>query len=166
VTLVDQKGHSPVPPGGPAFGWPPQGIELEAHAVHRAGDSMLVKRAAALFRTFFYYLILRLRLPVGGFVPTRYLQQVVENSDFRKFDDALRMVIDCTPEVADEIERMLADAEREGIVRYGLHRQQAAMMTCFTPFPMRPDHIHFVDGASGGYALAARALKTRMQSAA
>ena len=166
VLLVDQKGHSPVPIGAPEFKWPPQGIELEAHAAHRAGDSMLRRRTAALFRTFFYYLILRFRLPVGGFVPERYLQQVVENSDFRKFDDALRMVIDCTPEFADEIERMLGAAEREGIVRYGLHRQEAAMMTCFTPFPTRADHIHFVDGASGGYALAARALKTRMQSAA
>ena len=33
------------------------------------------------------------------------------------------------------------------------------MMTCFAPFPAQASHIHFVDGASGGYALAAAALK-------
>jgi hypothetical protein len=44
-------------------------------------------------------------------------------------------------------------------VRYGLHRQDAAMMTCFTPSVMRSDHVHFIDGARGGYASAATALK-------
>ena len=44
-------------------------------------------------------------------------------------------------------------------MRYGLHRQDAAMMTCFTPSVMRADHVHFIDGARGGYASAATALK-------
>ena len=30
-------------------------------------------------------------------------------------------------------------------------------MTCFVPTPSRADHVHFVDGAMGGYTLAARA---------
>jgi hypothetical protein len=88
----------------------------------------------------------------------------VENSDFRKYDDALRMIIDCTPELAEEIGRRLAAAQRAGLVRYGLHAQDAAMMTCFTPVPTRADHVHFVDGASGGYALAAAALKAGNRS--
>jgi hypothetical protein len=33
------------------------------------------------------------------------------------------------------------------------------MMTCFTPSPTRGDHVHFIDGARGGYASAATALK-------
>ena len=49
--------------------------------------------------------------------------------------------------------------DRAGIVRYGLHRQDAAMMTCFTPSALRSDHVHFIDGARGGYASAATALK-------
>ena len=32
-------------------------------------------------------------------------------------------------------------------------------MTCFVPSATRPDHVHFVDGAMGGYAAAARAVK-------
>jgi hypothetical protein len=32
-------------------------------------------------------------------------------------------------------------------------------MTCFTPAAFRSDHVHFIDGALGGYALAASALK-------
>ena len=113
----------------------------------------------------FFFLIFRFRLRVGQFVPAVYLKQLVANSDFRKYDDALRMIIDCTPELAEEIERRLAAAARAGTVRFGLHRQKAAMMTCFAPFPTHSDHMHFVDGASGGYALAAAALKGGDQAA-
>jgi hypothetical protein len=70
------------------------------------------------------------------------------------------MIIDCTPQLADRIERRLATAA--GTVRYGTFRQDAAMMTCFTPSPLRSDHVHFVDGARGGYAAAATALKAAL----
>jgi hypothetical protein len=76
------------------------------------------------------------------------------------------MVIDCAPELAEEIEVRLSAAARAGTVRYGMHRQEAAMMTCFTPFPAQANHVHFIDGASGGYALAALALKSGTQPAA
>jgi Protein of unknown function (DUF3095) len=102
---------------------------------------------------------MRFGISVGGFVPRTYLQQVVENSDFRKYDDGLRMILDCTPELEAALTRRLSEAAAAGIVRYGLHRQDAAMMTCFTPSAVRSDHVHFIDGARGGYASAATALK-------
>ena len=52
-----------------------------------------------------------------------------------------------------------------GVARYGLHRQDAAMMTCFTPSAIRSDHVHFIDGARGGYASAATALKAMPETA-
>lgn len=166
VLLVERKGHAPVPPGAPTLGWPPQGLDLETLASRRPGEPVFVRRGIVLFWTFIYFLIMRFRLRVGTFVPAVYLRQVVENSDFRKYDDALRMIIDCTPELADEIERKLTASAHAGVVRFGLHRQNAAMMTCFAPFPAQADHIHFVDGASGGYALAAAALKAKSRIAA
>jgi hypothetical protein len=102
---------------------------------------------------------MRLGITVGNFVPKNYVRQVVENSDFRKYDDGLRMILDCTEELAQALGDRLARAASERIVRYGLHRQDAAMMTCFTPSVMRSDHVHFIDGARGGYASAATALK-------
>ena len=91
----------------------------------------------------------------GNFVPANYIRQVVENSDFRKYDDGLRMILDCTRELDRDLSDRLAAAAKSGIVRYGLHRQDAAMMTCFTPSALRSDHLHFIDGARGGYAAAA-----------
>lgn len=150
----------PVPPGGPPLRFPPQGIEYEARA-RRFGGPLAMRRAAVLGFALWAFVVFRLGLKVGTFAPKLYLQQVVENSDFRKFDDGLRMILDCTPELAAELEQRLVAAAAQGIVRYGLHEQDAAMMTCFTPSVMRADHVHFIDGARGGYASAATVLKTR-----
>jgi hypothetical protein len=149
----------PVPTGGPPLNWPPQGLELEARATRRAGIPMALQRLLIGLRTALSYLILRFRITVGTFVPATYINQLVENSDFRKYDDALRMVIDCSPKFAASLEARLATAAAAGIARYGLHQQDRAMMTCFTPSALRSDHVHFIDGALGGYALAARGLK-------
>src|SRR5260370_9509972 len=101
---------------------------------------------------------MRFGISVGGFVPKTYVQQVVENSDFRKYDDGLRMILDCTPELENALTPRLARAASTGVVRYGLHRQDAAVWTCFTPSALRSHHVHFIDCARGGYASPSPAL--------
>jgi hypothetical protein len=157
IALVERSPDAgrPVPPDGPPLKWPPAGVEYEARAGR--GGSLLRRRAFVLANTLFVYLVMRFGISVGGFVPKTYVQQVVENSDFRKYDDGLRMILDCTAELAAALTQRLAAAA--GVARYGLHRQDAAMMTCFTPSALRSDHVHFIDGARGGYASAATALK-------
>ena len=159
VTLVERSPDAgrPVPSGGPPLRWPPSGADFEARAAR--GGSLLKRRISVLGFALFAYFVMRFGISVGGFVPQTYLQQVVENSDFRKYDDGLRMILDCTPELERALTQRLAEAAAAGIVRYGLHRQDAAMMTCFTPSAVRSDHVHFIDGARGGYASAATALK-------
>ena len=162
VTRIVEKtpdASRPLTGAGLRIKWPPQGYDLEARASRRAGESIHLRKAKVLASTFLYFLIMRSGLPVGRFIPAKYTQQVIENSDFRKFDDSLRMVLDCTPELAAEIEDYLKEAAAKGVVRYGTHSQDSAMMTCFTPSPLNPNHVHFIDGAQGGYALAAAALK-------
>jgi hypothetical protein len=159
IALVEKSPDAgrPVPPGGPPLRWPPQGVEYETRAAR--GGSLLKRRGVVLAVTLWAYVVMRFGIKVGNFVPKTYVQQVVENSDFRKYDDGLRMILDCTPELERALTQILVAAAANGIVRYGLHRQDAAMMTCFTPSVMRSDHVHFIDGARGGYASAATALK-------
>src|SRR5438874_2131038 len=159
IALVERSPDAgrPVPPGGPALRWPPAGLEFEARA--QRGGPLFKRRAAVLAHTLFAYIIMRYGISVGGFVPKTYVQQVVENSDFRKYDDGLRMILDCSPELERALTQRLSQAASAGIARYGLHGQDAAMMTCFTPSALRSDHVHFIDGARGGYASAATALK-------
>jgi hypothetical protein len=159
ITLVERSPDAgrPVPSGGPPLRWPPAGVEFEARA--KRGAPLFLRRIAVLALTLYVYTIMRFGISIAGFVPKTYVQQVVENSDFRKYDDGLRMILDCTSELERALTQRLAQAASAGIVRYGLHRQDAAMMTCFTPSALRSDHVHFIDGARGGYASAATALK-------
>lgn len=153
-----EVGH-PVPGDGPAVIWPPPGLDLEARAAHRIGGSLAATRLWVGLRTLVAHAIFRSGVTVGGFDPGRYRRQLVRNTDFRKFDDGLRMTLDCTPVLADRLEALLAGAEAAGVALCGSHRQTAALMTCFVPSPTRSDHVHFVDGAMGGYAAAAQAVK-------
>lgn len=98
------------------------------------------------------------RLPVFG----RYSRSMRTHADYRKFDDMLRMVLDCSPAQADAIEAWLAFERAEGKLRYGLHRASASLMTCYVEGLAPGQHIHFVDGADGGYAMAAKQLKAQL----
>ena len=158
-TECNPNASGPVPQELPRLRWPPQGLDFEARAQRRSGESLTWRKAKVLVWTLLAFLIMRFNIKVGRFSPTKYAREVVENSDFRKFDDTLRMVIDCTAALADEIEQFLQAAAAAGTVRFGLHRQDRAMMTCFTPSPIHANHVHFIDGALGGYTTAATAMK-------
>ena len=157
ATIVERTPDAsrPVPGQRLRFTWPPAGADLEARASRRPASRCARARSRCWRGRCCFFLIMHFSIKVGSFIPAKYTSELVDNSDFRKFDDSLRMVLDCTPELADEIERHLADCAAKNIVRYGTHRQQAAMMTCFTPSPTKSNHVHFIDGAMGGYAMAA-----------
>jgi hypothetical protein len=149
----------PVPENAPGVGWPPPGLDLEARASRKSGQSLFMQRLRVGAGTLLAFLIMRFGIRVGGFDPAVYRRDVVDNSDFRKYDDNLRMTLDCSPALADRIEQRLTQAEAAKVARFGLHRQPSAIMTCIVPSISESTHVHFVDGAAGGYALAARRLK-------
>ena len=70
------------------------------------------------------------------------------------------MTLDCSPAFADKLEARLAAAE--DFVNWGVFRQEAAQVTCFVPSVTERGHVHFVDGAGGGYTMAAKAMKARL----
>ena len=110
INLVERSPDAgrPVPSGGPPLRWPPAGLEYEARAAR--GGSLLKRRTVVLAFTLWAYVVLRFGIKVGGFVPKNYVQQVVENSDFRKYDDGLRMILDCTTELERALTQRLANA--------------------------------------------------------
>jgi hypothetical protein len=104
----------------------------------------------------------RTNLTLGGFNARRYGRELARNTDFRKFDDGLKMTIDVDAARLARIEALLQAASDQGICHFGLHRQTSALVTCIVPSIMRRDHMHFIDGADGGYAQAAAQMKAKM----
>jgi hypothetical protein len=139
--------------------WPPRSLDIEARARGGGGPGLFARKIGLFLQMSTAFLIMRSGMRIGRFDPGEYRRQLIENSDFRKYDDGLRMTLDCTAAFADDLERRLGDAERAGIAHFGLHRQDAALLTCITPSVYETDHVHFLDGAAGGYASAALRLK-------
>lgn len=50
-----------------------------------------------------------------------------------------------------------------GDIFFGVHVSKASLMTCAIR-AYEGSHVHFVDGADGGYALAAKQLKLQYRS--
>ena len=154
---LDRAGH-PVPLKGPGAAWLPAGTRLEARAQKRKSSLWRARRKAVL-EALFVKTLLVTGLDFRGFDARRYRRVLGENADFRKFDDGLKMTLDCDAATDRAIEAALQEAERAGLVRYGLHRQTEAMITCIVPSAMQDDHMHFIDGAAGGYTAAAKTLR-------
>jgi hypothetical protein len=158
-----ERGGHPVPADGPEAGLSSSGLDWEARAAAPRGQRL--KRKLIIVAQFFLAKFLdRFNLTIGSFDARRYKRDVAQNTDFRKFDDGLKMTIDVDAESLRKIEARLEEAAIAHICRYGLHRQDAALMTCIVLTPLSRDHMHFVDGAAGGYALAATRMKSKAAS--
>jgi Protein of unknown function (DUF3095) len=143
---------------------PMKAIALEASVNAASGVSRTRARVSAATSYLLGVAFHKLKLKAGGFDAALYASDVAANADFRKFDDGLRMTLDCSPAFADALEARLAAAE--GFASWGAFRQEAAQLTCFVPSITERGHVHFVDGAGGGYTMAAKAMKARFGGAA
>ncbi|GLR65168.1 DUF3095 family protein [Marinospirillum insulare] len=106
--------------------------------------------------------LMKLKLKLGKANWGRYKEDTLLNSDYRKLDDAFRIVFAAKKSVLAEFETWLASQEAAGAFSYGLHISDAAQLTCLIS-QLGVKHIHFVDGCDGGYALAAKSLKQKQK---
>jgi hypothetical protein len=160
IASGEDRGGHPVPADGPKPGLTRQSLELEARAQAPKGQR-LKARMSAVMQYVLGNTLARFNIKLGDFDSRRYKSDVSDNSDFRKFDDGLKMTIDVDGNRLARIEALLEEAAAKGVARYGLHKQENALITCFVINPMQRDHMHFIDGAAGGYALAATQLKEK-----
>ena len=94
---------------------------------------------------------------------SHYIDEMVENSDVRKFDGVLRMVIDGSEKQYRDLHDYLEGQRELRRLVYGMHKSSEALLTCIV-FSYNGNHVHFVDGSDGGYAMAARGLKAQLES--
>jgi len=142
---------------------PSKAIAFEAVALRASGMSRAKAQVKAAFNYALGATFIKLKLKRGDFDAAVFAADVAANADFRKFDDGLRMTLDCSSAFADDLEARLAAAGE--FAHWGVYRQKAAQITCFVPSITDRSHVHFVDGAGGGYTMAAKAMKARMVGA-
>lgn len=141
------------------FSFPPKGLNYEALASRRG--SVWARKLYIIAESLMGWLIFRGNMKVGRFDAVVYKNDVAQNTDFRKFDDGLKLTVDIAPALVQRLEERLRQAGEAGLCRHGLHRQNSALMTCFVPNPFARDHFHFIDGGAGGYAMAAANMKAK-----
>ncbi len=90
-----------------------------------------------------------------------YRRKVSEAIDNEKFDDTLRMIISGTARERDALVAYLEAHRRTKDLVFGIHISSEVLVTCLV-FDRFGRQVHFVDGAGGGYALAAKMMKQQL----
>ncbi len=167
LSLIDALGEiseeainqgKPISDNNMKFRWPPRGLGAEIDATVGERNRLFWALRLYLYSLFQWFLD-RFDLTVGGYRGRQYRVELRSNTDYRRFDDTLRILLDCTQAQADEIDKMLALRAERGELLYGLHRADSALMTCLVFSVEKGEHIHFVDGNDGGFTSAAKAMK-------
>jgi hypothetical protein len=92
-----------------------------------------------------------------------YLDQLVAMSDTLIIDGRINTVISGSAEQRKELVTALDQLEKNKDILYGFHISKASVLSCYVR-SMNEGHIHFVDGAEGGYTNAALMLKKKTAS--
>lgn len=92
-----------------------------------------------------------------------YLKEIIDLTDTLVLDGRLNTVISSTTQQRNDLEKDLNTMESEGKIFYGLYVSQESIMSCYVK-QRHNEHIHFVDGANGGYTQASKVLKAKLKS--
>ena len=92
-----------------------------------------------------------------------YLTNLVEMSDTLVIDGKINTVISGTSKQREQLEAALNEIEMNGEILYGLYVSKESVMSCYVR-NMNDRHVHFIDGAEGGYTKAATILKKKISS--
>ncbi len=90
-----------------------------------------------------------------------YLHALVDSSDTLIIDGRINTVITGSTVQREKLQYILNKLENEEQILYGLHVSNESVMSCYVK-DMTNHHIHFVDGADGGYTKAAGVLKKKL----
>lgn len=157
-------GWKPVSPQQLNLAATPKGVtrETAAHTAGHGRGAYIKYMSRAVLLTLIGKICLALGIRAGDFDGASYRQTTAQNNDYIKFDNILRAVMDVTAEQQARLAGYLDGLYRAGKIFYGIHAASSALMTCLV-FDYGSSHFHFVDGADGGYALAAKQMKQQMK---
>ena len=90
-----------------------------------------------------------------------YLHNLVDMSDTLVIDGKINTVISGNAQQREWLQTALNKIEADGEILYGLFVSKESVMSCYVR-NMNDRHVHFVDGAEGGYTKAAGVIKQKI----
>jgi len=105
ITDANAESGKPVGETNLHFRWPPRGLSAEI-------DVTVGSRNRSLYTMKLYstsllqWFLDKFDMRAGGYSGMQYRIELRENTDYRRFDDTLRILLDCTSAQADRIETM------------------------------------------------------------
>jgi hypothetical protein len=156
-------GFTPVKDESLKFRFSPRGLRMEVGAT-QGGKNWLKVYSWAMFTSAMQWLCEKFSIKIGDYYGASYRDELKASTDFGKYDGALRMVLDLSEDQATRLEGWFESEYLEGNLIYGTWRSATALMTCMLFDLTQSRHLHLVDGADGGYALAAKEFKRRASS--
>lgn len=114
----------------------------------------------AFFRTLFGRYYFKYNWKVGGLNGRDYLQQLIAHADTLTVDGRINTIICGSRDKHNQFLDYLIAQEKAGTLIYGHHVSKESIMTCYIE-NRNAKHIHFVDGADGGYTEAAKEFKSK-----
>ena len=100
--------------------------------------------------------------PIGGMSGREYLNQLIAHADTLTIDGRINTIICGDAKQHERFLNYLRHEEAGGRLFFGHHFDRQSIMTCYIQSRNR-QHIHFVDGADGGYTEAAKELKVKFK---
>lgn len=150
------------------YGPPPkrQPISVAKLKLKSSFDRLSVEMRARIGKIRFFELLKSWLINLYGYIyfqtesGKNYLNRLVEMSDTLVMDGRINTVISGNEIQRVQLLKVLDELEQNGEVLYGVHVSGDSVMSCYVR-DLKDGHIHFVDGAEGGYTQAARQLKAK-----
>lgn len=130
-------------------------------------DRLSVEMRARIGKIRFFELLKTWLINLYGYIyfqtesGKNYLNRLVEMSDTLVMDGRINTVISGNENQRYQLLKVLDELEQAGELAYGMHISGDSVMSCYVR-DLKDGHVHFVDGAEGGYTQAARQLKAKL----
>lgn len=130
-------------------------------------DRLSVEMRARIGKIRFFELLKSWLINLYGYIyfqtesGKNYLNRLVEMSDTLVMDGRINTVISGNENQRYQLLKVLDELEQAGELVYGMHISGDSVMSCYVR-DLKDGHVHFVDGAEGGYTQAARQLKAKL----
>ena len=135
-------------------------IRMHSRPKHRTFH-ILKYALQSLSLTFIGMLLMRTKTTTKEVEWGNYRSDVVRNSDYQKFECGIKMILDSSHEQTQALTTYLDQMQKKHRLVFGYYLCSHAMVTCYIQ-SYNKNHIHFIDGSDGGYAMASKMLKENL----